>query len=187
MKAAILICGETCIHRVYNPTLEQRAYSDIGSNCGLGVLGGEAWCEDNNNVNQLNNYLQLDSGSITKLSGVVIQGKSGSDERVTSIKFLVSNDTDTWVDVDNNGAIFNGNTDADSELKIYFPKIQTGRFIRFVPQSFNVWPSMRAGILFCSQKSVVRHQICTNKIVNPTINFRQTNGNHAGCTTSASL
>ena len=87
-------------------------------------------------MNQKDNYLQLDVGTITQVTGVILQGKPESNEWVTTLKILASNDTEMWVNVNNDEAIFAGNTDADTELEIFFSDFTVGRYVRFLPQSF---------------------------------------------------
>ena len=148
MRAAILICDEKCSQSFYNPPANQRKYNGVRSDCGLGIFGGIPWCAANNNLNASNEYLQIDSGQFSKISGVRIQGAENSNQWVTALKFNVSNDTDTWIYVDN-GESFAGNVNADDIVNISFAHAIVARFIRFIPVSFYSWPSMSVGLELC--------------------------------------
>ena len=105
---------------------------------------------------------------------------------MTALKFNVSNDTDTWIYVDN-GESFAGNINADDIVNISFAHSVVARFIRFIPISFYSWPSMSVGLELCIPFQTWQQNTCTNKIYNPTTTYKTTNGNFANCTQSASL
>ena len=86
-----------------------------------------------------------------------------------------------------NGTTFAGNTDPEAIQIISFSQIVVARFVRLLPVSFYSWPSMKAALELCTHAYTSPTSACTNKIYNPTINYRSANSNHENCTRGASL
>ena len=186
LRAAMLICDEECTPSLYNPPADRRQHNGVRGDCGLGLLGGIAWCAATKNLLSSDAYLQIDSGQVSRISGVHIGGKETSNEWVISLKFKASNDTNTWMEIDN-GTTFAGNTDPEAIQIISFSKIVVARFVRLMPVLFYKWPSMKAALELCTHAYTSPTSACTNQIYNPTIKYRSANSNHENCTRGASL
>eukprot|EP00960_Hanusia_phi_P074325 768213-Hanusia_phi.AAC.3 len=91
-------------------------------------------------------WLQLDTGAVQGISGVVIQGRSCCGQFLRSFFVKISSDGSTWQDVEC-GRSFNGNTDTTTKVNVFFRVPLKGRYIRIYPDVYNSWPSWRAGVL----------------------------------------
>ena len=69
IRAAMLICNEECTPSLYNPPADRRQHNGVRSDCGLGLLGGIAWCAATKNLLSSGAYLQIDSGKVSRISG----------------------------------------------------------------------------------------------------------------------
>jgi hypothetical protein len=69
---------------------------------------------------QKGEYLQIDTGDVQTIMGVITQG-SRVHYWVTSFRVQVSDDKNSWKDVEC-GRIFDGNTDQNTKLATYFDK-----------------------------------------------------------------
>ncbi|XP_076118458.1 inactive carboxypeptidase-like protein X2 isoform X1 [Alosa pseudoharengus] len=110
------------------------------------------WCAGRNDRLQ---WFEVDARRLTKFTAVITQGRSSlwSSDWVTSYKVLVSNDSHTWVTL-NNGSedlIFPGNTEKEIPVLNSFPKHMVARYIRVNPQSWHDSGNicMRVEILGC--------------------------------------
>eukprot|EP00057_Strongylocentrotus_purpuratus_P014292 XP_011668766.1 PREDICTED: uncharacterized protein LOC590339 [Strongylocentrotus purpuratus] len=115
------------------------------------VASGEktgAWTAQTNDNSQ---WIQVDLLSDFELSGIVIQGRSDTDEWVTSFRFQYRPDGQAaLIDVvDDNGAnvTFTGNSDGDSLVINMLPLPVAARYVRILPQTWNSYISMRFELL----------------------------------------
>ena len=116
----------------------------IGTGHGRGRLDSvQGWSAQNNAVGE---WYQLDNGSATNISGIVIKGRKGSDQYVTSFKAQYKDSAGTWKDVDG-GYVFEGSQRGDSQANVFFKAPINTSAIRIYPQTWNVHMSMRAGLL----------------------------------------
>ena len=116
----------------------------IGTGHGTGRLdSAQGWSAQNNTVGE---WYQLDNGSATNISGVVIKGRKGSDQHVTSFKAQYKDSAGTWKDVDS-GYVFEGSQRGESEANVYFKDPINTSAIRIYPQTWNGHMSLRAGLL----------------------------------------
>ncbi|XP_078572332.1 lactadherin-like [Branchiostoma floridae x Branchiostoma japonicum] len=110
-----------------------------------------AWCAGSGQIDA-NQWLQVDLGTETKVAGVITQGRGGNSaqQRVTSYKLGFSTDGSTWhTYTDNLGRqkVFSGNYDDNTEVRHLLDSAITARYVRFMPQTWNGWISMRLEIL----------------------------------------
>lgn len=99
----------------------------------------------------------MDLDSLTKLSGVVTQGRGGSrchSQWVTSYKVRVSDDGMSWSDVDG-GNVFSGNTGCHGNVENKFASLVETRFVRIVVQTWNRHISMRSGVILCQDAATM--------------------------------
>ena len=80
-------------------------------------------------------------------AGVITQGRGDLDEWVTSFMVLYSNDGVNWDAVDN-GKVFQGNSDRDTQVTNWFDTPVTARTLQIKPTSWSGWISMRFDALF---------------------------------------
>ena len=103
-------------------------------------------------------WVSIDIGSGQEIIGVVTQGATYEDtdgilpEYVESFKVQASVDGVSWSDVDD-GAIFKGNSDADTEVFNKFASHVHGRYLRIVPETWEEWPTLRFGAVLLACKS----------------------------------
>ena len=69
---------------------------------------------------QKGEFLQIDTGDVQTIMGVITQG-SRVHYWVTSFRVKVSDDKNTWKDVEC-GRIFDGNSDQNTKVKTFFDK-----------------------------------------------------------------
>ncbi len=74
---------------------------------------------------QVGEWLQIDTGDVQTIMGVVTQG-SRVHYWVTSFRVKVSDDKNSWKDVEC-GRIFDGNTDQNTKVQTFFDKPGTAR------------------------------------------------------------
>ena len=91
-------------------------------------------------------WYQIDNGSATNISGIVIKGRKNSDQYVTSFKAQYKDSAGTWKDVDG-GYVFEGSQRGDSQANVFFKAPINTSAIRIYPQTWNAHMSMRAGLL----------------------------------------
>ena len=147
--------GEKCMYTVvFNAPSARAMYSStrnkdpVGVGNGRGRLGSkQAWSSAILNTRQ---YVQLDTGFEQSISGVVTQGRRDQDEWVTSFSVQVSSDGVDWKDI-GCGIEFDGNTDRNTKVKVFFKTPVKARYVRIYPQSWHNWISMRAGLLICEK------------------------------------
>jgi len=95
-------------------------------------------------------WMQIDTGAVQQIEGIVTQGRRDYYQWVQSYKVMVSDDGNDWKDVQC-GFTFNANTDQHSKVKTLFDKVVEARYIRIFPQTWYGWMSMRAGAIICEK------------------------------------
>ncbi|CAH1259071.1 MFGE8 [Branchiostoma lanceolatum] len=110
-----------------------------------------AWCSGSPNANE---WLQIDLGSEMPVAGVITQGRSSlhhsSVQHVTSYKLRFSTDGSTWSTYTTNlgqEKVFTGNSDQETEVRNLLDGAITTRYVRFWPQTWQSYVSMRVEIL----------------------------------------
>lgn len=112
---------------------------------------GKAWCAKHRSDSE---WLQIDLGVAAKISGVIVQGRSGKREWVT--KFMVSYSTDAFqwqyiTDKYGNQKLFQGNFDDHTLKHNYFDAAINARFIKFHTIQWHKHPSLRVEIMGCQE------------------------------------
>ena len=116
----------------------------FGYSHGAGRLDSvRAWSAKTNTIGQ---WYQLSLNSPVNVSGVVMKGRPGHPQWITSTKFQYEDESGEFVDVDD-GFIFDANYDSHSLIKIFFEKSVKTKAIRIYPQSWQEHMSGRFGIL----------------------------------------
>jgi hypothetical protein len=116
----------------------------IGTSHGAGRLDStRAWSAKTNAIGQ---WYELDNGSATDISGVVIKGRPLHSQYVTSFKAQYKDSAGAWKDVDG-GYIFEGSQDKGSQANVFFKAPINTSAIRIYPQTWNNHMSMRAGLM----------------------------------------
>ncbi|XP_078666819.1 lactadherin-like [Branchiostoma floridae x Branchiostoma belcheri] len=134
-----------------------------------GVAGVGAWAARTNTIGQ---WLQVDLGEMKTVTGTIIQGRSSQDQRVTSYKLQYSEDGVSWTTYassDGSERVFPGNTDRNTPVTNLLDSPIDARFVRFLPQTYNSWMSMRVEVLGCSSNGVTTAQnsaptVCRNPL-----------------------
>jgi len=118
----------------------------IGTSHGAGRLdSARAWSADTNTIGK---WYELDNGSATDISGVVIKGRPDGvwkNQFVTSFKAQYKDSAGAWKDVDS-GYIFEGVIQS-SQANVFFKAPINTSAIRIYPQTWNNHMSMRAGLM----------------------------------------
>ena len=66
-------------------------------------------------------------------TSVIIQGRHNSDTWVTSLKISYTINGKKWYPIEDDGKVYEGNTDRTSKVRIAFPKPTYARTIRIHP------------------------------------------------------
>jgi len=126
-----------------NPPESSRNYSSVYSNETPGVgharsmLDSEqAWSAAHNVVDQ---WMEIDMGANNLIAGVVVQGRKGSTQRVTSFDVLIDGIKVT--------STLNYTSSKDTRQSYTFSEPVIGRKVRFRVKSWNSHASMRAGVI----------------------------------------
>ncbi|XP_035668107.1 retinoschisin-like [Branchiostoma floridae] len=114
---------------------------------GTGWAG--AWCASG--IHGVH-WLQVDLKSLSRIAGVITQGRADGDQWVTSYKLTFSSGGTVWDTYAEEGQdkVFEGNTDRSSPVEHLLVPPVPARFVRFHPLTFYVWPSMRMEVLLCA-------------------------------------
>ncbi|KAI8498064.1 hypothetical protein Bbelb_240080 [Branchiostoma belcheri] len=115
-----------------------------------GVAGGGAWVVGTNAIGE---WLQVDLGEMETVTGTIIQGCYSLYQWVTSYKLQYSIDGLSWITYtssDGSEQVFPGNTDRNTPVTNLLDCPTDAQYVRFLPQSWHVWMSMRAEVLSCS-------------------------------------
>jgi hypothetical protein len=119
----------------------------IGTSHGAGRLDStRAWSAD---ANAIGKWYELDNGSATDISGVVIKGRPDgvwANQYVTSFKAQYKDSAGAWNDVDS-GYIFEGSQTRHSQANVFFKAPVNTSAIRIYPQTWSNHISMRAGLM----------------------------------------
>ncbi|XP_038073096.1 retinoschisin-like [Patiria miniata] len=113
-----------------------------------------AWCARPVDTNQ---WIRVDLGKSTTVTGLITQGRSYSDVWTKTYKVKYSSDNAAWAyvtDKTGNPKVFPGNTDDDSQVTVYFPAPLHTRFIQIEPQSWTRYICIRFELLGCKGKIV---------------------------------
>ncbi|KAI8490368.1 hypothetical protein Bbelb_316360 [Branchiostoma belcheri] len=120
-----------------------------------GVAGVGAWCVKTNTIGE---WLQVDLGEMETVTGTIIQGRyHHADQWVTSYKLQHSVDGLSWITyASSNGSeeVFPGNTDRNTPVTNLLDSPTDARYVRFLPQSWREYMSMRVEVLGCSVNDV---------------------------------
>jgi len=126
-----------------NPPESSRNYSTVYSNQSPGVGHArsmldsvQAWSAAHNVVDQ---WMEIDMGADNLIAGVVVQGRTDHDQRVTS--FVVSIDGKTMT------STLKYTSSKDTRQSYTFGKPVVGRKVRFIVKGWKNHASMRAGVI----------------------------------------
>ena len=97
------------------------------------------WCSKHNVPGQ---WIQLDNGKLSTISGIITQGRKDADQWVKSFRVKYKDESGSWWDVD--GKTFPGNKDRNTKVTTTFSKPVRTRYIRIYPQEWHGHISMRA-------------------------------------------
>ncbi|XP_066019015.1 uncharacterized protein [Pocillopora verrucosa] len=115
-----------------------------------GNMGG-GWSAMSNNFNQ---WLQVDIGDNSRLTGVATQGMNGNNQWVSRYLIQYSSDGVTFefynATEDSSAKVFYGNQDSDTVVKNILSPLITARYIRLMPVEWHNHISMRVEIYGCS-------------------------------------
>jgi hypothetical protein len=108
--------------------------------CGDSMIDSAGgWCSKHNSVGQ---WIQLDNGKLSTISGIITQGRKDADQWVKSFRVKYKDQGGSWWDVD--GKTFPGNSDRNTKVTTTFSKPVRARYIRIYPQTWKGHMSMRA-------------------------------------------
>lgn len=113
--------------------------------------GSKAWCAGKKTRTE---WILVDLGVASDLSGVVTQGRSEVDEWVTKFMISYSLDAQKWEharDIYGNKKEFKGNGNAHSLRHSYLEHPVKARFVRIHVLSWHGHPSMRLEIVGCQE------------------------------------
>ncbi|KAF8794103.1 Lactadherin like protein [Argiope bruennichi] len=114
------------------------------------------WCAKTNDMRQ---WLQIDLGPPTRVTGVVTKGRGDSRRKqwVTSFALSYSNSTNHWHYYKDDNLVspkeFGGNMDKNTERRHYFNQPFTARYVRVHPMTWRGRVSMRLGLIGCQLKA----------------------------------
>jgi hypothetical protein len=126
-----------------NPPESSRNYSTVWSNQAPGVGharsmldSDQAWSAAHNVVDQ---WMEIDMGAKNFIAGVVVQGRKGSTQRVTSFDVLIDGIKVT--------STLKYTSSKDTRQTYTFSNPVIGRKVRFRVKGWNSHASMRAGVI----------------------------------------
>ena len=131
-----------------NPAENWRSYSSIWNNDARGTGHAtsmldsvQAWSAAHATAGE---WVQMDLGKTTCLTGALTQRRAGSAQRVTSYKISYSTDGDSFTELN---PVFSGNVANDDNIvKNRFQGVQA-RYVRLIVQTWEEHISMRAGLI----------------------------------------
>ncbi|XP_031549039.1 uncharacterized protein LOC116286593 [Actinia tenebrosa] len=140
--------------------LTASSWYDIDHEPWLGRLyetrGEKAWCAKTNDGNQ---YLQVDLGYLSRVTGVATQGRNRHSwwglkqpAWVTAYKLSLSNHTVVWTVYQEDGAndkVFIGNLASYDVVRHPLINQKVTRYLRFIPTTWEIWTCMRVEIYGC--------------------------------------
>ena len=86
----------------------------------------------------------MDLGSSRYVAQIVTRGRANQDHRVSQYKVQHSTDGIAFTEVQ---AIFEGNSDRSTRVFATLPEPVLARYVRLVPQRWNMHPCMRAAVI----------------------------------------
>ena len=138
-------------HIAFSPTSKKMKFSSAHHSVIAGRLNSlTAWGPKRS---QQGEWIQIDTGSLQTIAGVVTQGRRNSAQWVTSFIVKVSADGRQWKDVECQRR-WSGNKDQNTKVRTSFPEPLIARFVRVYPMTWHNWPSMRVGALICEMPCV---------------------------------
>jgi hypothetical protein len=121
----------------------ERARLNIKVN-GINLPAG-AWSAKYNNANQ---WLQVDLGMVTIVTGIATQGRQDYNQCVKSYSLQYSMNDNHFIDYEG-GKIFTGNTNQNSIVKHALKPAIIARYIRVRPKTWHGHISMRMELYGC--------------------------------------
>ncbi|XP_072017843.1 lactadherin-like [Amphiura filiformis] len=107
--------------------------------------------------NDINQWVQVDLGNVTHVTGIMIQGRVDADQWVTKFQVQSSKNGNCWKYVKTaNGQgdmEFNGSTDRNTVVVVLFHSPVRASFIRIRPTAWHNHISMRFEVLACDNSS----------------------------------
>lgn len=94
-------------------------------------------------------WLQVDLGAMREIHAVGTLGRGRANQHVTAYRLSFSHDGETWVPLpgpDGEPAVLDGNVDKDVEVRHDFPQAVVARFVRFHPETWSGYRSMRVEV-----------------------------------------
>lgn len=113
------------------------------------------WCALRNNGNQ---WLQVDLGPATRVTGVATKGRGDARRKHWTTAYLLSysNDSLRWHHYKDDNhldpKVFGGNMDRDTERRHYLNQPFVARFVRFQPTSWKRRIALRAAVIGCPHR-----------------------------------
>ena len=101
----------------------------LGLNWAAGILNTSQW-------------FQVDLGQTETVVGVATQGRQDDTQWINTYRIQYSNDASSFTDYDG-GAVLTGNIDQNTVVRNDFNPTFTARYVRFLPQSWNIHMSAR--------------------------------------------
>ena len=148
---------------VYNAPYSRHRYSRVWGNYKVGTVYGrgrldsrDAFIPPSASAGYDGNWLQLDAGSKQAIAGVVIQGRYAGNQYLKTFMARISDDGSKWYDVEC-GRAFPANRNWNVKESVYFTKALEGRYVRIYVDTYNNWPSYRAGLLLCEKNCKGKH------------------------------
>tara|TARA_A100001015_G_scaffold34324_1_gene38008 strand:- start:1057 stop:3489 length:2433 start_codon:yes stop_codon:yes gene_type:complete len=105
-------------------------------------------------------WMTMDLQFVKVVTGVVIQGRSNSDQRVTKFRVEVSRDGLNFRDITPEDNDFVYTDSRDEKQNIIFEKAYMVRYVKIVPTEYYKWPSLRAGVLTCGDMYTLTNSEC---------------------------
>ena len=151
MRAALVYKPKDGDRFVFNPEENARTYSSVHGNQKPGtgharstLNSDQAWSAGGRNPGE---WMTMDSGAVQTIAGVAVQSRRNSDQMVRTFKVLVSNASSTDFTYVDDGRLFVGNSVREVVENVKFADPVSARYVRIEVQTYNQYPSMRAGIL----------------------------------------
>eukprot|EP00057_Strongylocentrotus_purpuratus_P011619 XP_011666093.1 PREDICTED: lactadherin-like [Strongylocentrotus purpuratus] len=142
--------------RIPDSSLTSSSFSTSGREAYRGrlnavvIAGGSAgaWTSD---LNDNNKWVKVDLGEDTLVTGVITQGRTGTNKRVTSFQISYSRDNTNWTfALEEQCGVrktYAGNFDEATYVTILFPEPVTARYVTFHPVTAHNRASMRFEVL----------------------------------------
>jgi surface protein len=151
MRAALVYKPKDGERFVFNPEENARTYSSVHGNQKPGtgharstLNSDQAWSAGGRNPGE---WMTMDSGAVQTIAGVAVQSRRNSDQMIRTFKVLVSNASSTDFTYVDDGRLFVGNSVREVVENVKFADPVSARYVRIEVQTYNQYPSMRAGIL----------------------------------------